>query len=118
MLQLLVLPLILPQSQQLLLLWLLQVVPTTLEFLMVLVLLKLRVGWTVAATAVATISTYWAFTAAVTTRRAKLRREMNRLEGLSAGRKHSILRPTDRCQYGAKGALTRPLKAFKNRCSH
>ncbi|CDJ27575.1 ABC transporter, putative [Eimeria mitis] len=64
---------------------LLQVVPTTLEFLMVLVLLKLRVGWTVAATAVATISAYWAFTATVTTRRAKLRREMNRLEGLSAG---------------------------------
>ncbi|CDI79675.1 ABC transporter, putative [Eimeria acervulina] len=62
-----------------------QVVPTSLEFLMVLVLLKLRVGWTVAATAVVTISAYWAFTAVVTTRRAKLRREMNRLEGLSAG---------------------------------
>ncbi|CDJ40621.1 ABC transporter, putative [Eimeria tenella] len=62
-----------------------QVVPTSLEFLMVLALLKLRVGWTVAATAVGTISAYWAFTAAITTRRAKLRREMNRLEGLSAG---------------------------------
>ncbi|CDI86322.1 ABC transporter, putative [Eimeria praecox] len=70
---------------QLLNVLLFQVLPTTLEFLMVLVLLKLRVGWTVAATAVATISAYWAFTAVVTTRRAKLRREMNRLEGLSAG---------------------------------
>ena len=67
----------------------LQVVPTSLEFLMVLVLLKLRVGWTVAATAVVTISAYWAFTAVVTTRRAKLRREMNRLEGLSAGAKRT-----------------------------
>ncbi|OEH76918.1 putative ABC transporter [Cyclospora cayetanensis] len=62
-----------------------QVVPTTLEFLMVLALLKLRVGWTVAATAIATISAYWAFTAVITTKRAKLRREMNRLESLSAG---------------------------------
>lgn len=56
---------------------------------MVLALLKLRVGWTVAATAVGTISAYWAFTAAITTRRAKLRREMNRLEGLSAGKQHA-----------------------------
>ena len=67
---------------------LLQVVPTTLEFFMVLALLQLRVGWTVAATAVATISAYWAFTAVVTTRRAKLRRELNRLEGLSAGKQN------------------------------
>lgn len=52
---------------------------------MVLALLQLRVGWTVAATAVVTLSAYWAFTAAVTTRRAKLRREVNRLEGQSAG---------------------------------
>lgn len=69
-----------------------QVVPTALEFLMVLALLQLRVGWTVAATAVVTLSAYWAFTAAVTTRRAQLRREMNRLEGQSSGEMHGAVR--------------------------
>ncbi|KAL8269622.1 hypothetical protein Esti_006442 [Eimeria stiedai] len=62
-----------------------QVVPTSLEFLLVLGLLQLRVGLAVSVTAVATLAVYWMFTAAVTTRRAKLRREMIRVEGQSAG---------------------------------
>ncbi|KAL8427387.1 hypothetical protein Efla_006418 [Eimeria flavescens] len=70
---------------QLLNVLLFQVVPTFLEFVLVLGLLQQRVGWTVAGTAVLTLSAYSAFTAAVTSRRARLRREMNKMEGQSAG---------------------------------
>ncbi|KAL8452027.1 hypothetical protein Emed_001568 [Eimeria media] len=45
---------------------------------------SLRVGFAVSLTAVITLLFYWMFTAAVTTRRAKLRREMIRVEGQSA----------------------------------
>lgn len=64
-----------------------QVFPTSLEFLLVVAVLYLKVGMPVALMAVGTLVAYAAFTGVVTDRRAKLRREANRLETQSAGQK-------------------------------
>ncbi|PFH35574.1 ABC transporter family protein [Besnoitia besnoiti] len=62
-----------------------QLFPTALEFLLVLYLLAAKVAGPVALITLATMAAYVAFTTAVTSRRTKIRKAMNRAEQQSAG---------------------------------